>query len=918
MKKFGPHLFVLCALAVAWLIGASDSLRTTLEDLRPGWAPRQATKSVVVVAIDSVSLQKIGYWPWPRSLHASMVDQLVAAGASDIAFDIDLSSRSDRDSDNALRDALKRAGGAVVLPAFKQEIRDPAGRRKYFINRPLPIFDENAWTALVNVSAERDGVVRRYPYGDRLGQSDVPSMAALLAGGKRDSDRSFWIDFGIQPASIPVVSYADVLGGDPAALALVKGKKVVVGGTAIELGDRFVIPKGRVLPGPIVQALAAESILQNRDLHRLSPIVGLPFVGALMLAMLLVWQRLPASVRVMILLGIAVAAEAGATLVQAKMPLIIDTSILQIGVAAYLLAIALDEVGVRGLLNKIAESRFQRIAMSLGDGVLCTDQDGRITLWNSGASAIFGYEPKEMIGKPIQVVLPKHGEVCFSLAQLPQADIKAPGGKVMEIEGLRKNGDVFPLEACFSGWEGIDGLQYGIVLRDITERKKEADRIRFLAEFDTLTGLANRHSLARHLDRAIAQSDVGFGQVALILLDLDTFKQINDTLGHTCGDQILTAVGRELKQLAGGIGLAARLGGDEFAVAVAGDGAADLARNLCTALLTRFSDFPISAQGRELLVKASIGAAIYPDDASTRDELLGSADLALYRAKALGRGRLVFFEQPLRAELEARLALERELKTAVASSEFELFYQPQVNLKDRTVIGAEALIRWHHPTRGLVPPAEFMPIINASALSGDLGLWVLRTACTQARQWLSQGYALRVAVNLSPAQIHSGELSTTVASILAETGLPPSLLELEVTEDSVIIDEERSLQNFREIQALGVRLAFDDFGTGYASLSYLKKFPLDVLKIDRTFVMELRPSTEDAAIVQSTVALSKQLGLSVIAEGIEDAGTAEYLCLMGCDEGQGYFFGRPMPALEFQEKFLAVQALAGTGPSVAA
>jgi len=257
------------------------------------------------------------------------------------------------------------------------------------------------------------------------------------------------------------------------------------------------------------------------------------------------------------------------------------------------------------------------------------------------------------------------------------------------------------------------------------------------------------------------------------------------------------------------------------------------------------------------------------------------------------------------------------LKEAVERQEFKLFYQPQLNLKDGRLVGAEALIRWSHPERGLVSPAEFIPVVNASSMSNDVALWVLETACRQGRLWQKKGHDIRIGVNLSPSQLQSGNLAATVGRILSETGLSPALLELEVTEGILIEDDAKALDIFRQIQELGVQIAFDDFGTGYASLSYLKKFPLNGLKIDQSFVRELRAGSDDAAIVSSTISLGKLLRLSVIAEGIEDRATADLLLSMGCEKGQGYYFGRPMPATEFEERFLSKEALQISGTSVA-
>jgi len=315
-------------------------------------------------------------------------------------------------------------------------------------------------------------------------------------------------------------------------------------------------------------------------------------------------------------------------------------------------------------------------------------------------------------------------------------------------------------------------------------------------------------------------------------------------------------------------------------------------------------------------VRLSIGTACYPADGGSADELVSAGHLAQARAKADKHRGVVAFEPAYRQELEARLTLETELALAADRDEFELFYQPQVRLPDSALAGAEALIRWRHPTRGLVPPGAFIPVVNTSPISERVASWVLITACKQARTWELAGKPIRVGVNLSPSQVLSGTLATAVRTALGLTGLTPHWLELEVTEDIILADADKALAMFREIQELGVRLVFDDFGTGYASLSYLKNFPLDGLKIDRSFVSELRPDTGDAAIVSSTIELAKKLGLTVIAEGIEDLPTAEWLSVMGCHEGQGYYYGRPMPASEFEQKFLTTMAASQDGARV--
>ncbi len=557
VNHYRPHVLVASVLAIALASGWHGALRNALADLRFGWDTRRASGDIVVVAIDARSIESIGVWPWPRRLHADLLRRLESAGVRDIVFDVDFSSPSDPASDVDFANALKSVGGSVVLPSFKQPGFDARDASSIHINRPLKQFAEQSWSAMVNVSVEADGLVRRYPLGQTLDGEFYPSMGAVLAGQYQQGGVPFLIDFGIRPASIPEVSYVDVVRGDPATLDRLKDKKIVVGGTALELGDRFSIPNGRVVPGPVLQALAAESILQNRALRWTSD--PITFVGLCLIAliMMLSWRRLRAGTRVAVLVGMAGTIEAVATVLQAHFPIIPDTSLFHAAIAVYMAAIALDEIDFRGLLGRIAESRFQRIAMSLGDGLVCTDQNHMITVWNPGAEAIFGYVAAEMIGKPFDRICAANGDgarASFSIGDAGRPALLSPGGSVAEFEGRRKNGNVFPLEACFSGWQGTDGFQYGAVLRDISVRKREAERIRYLAEYDSLTGLANRNTFRAELATMIASAEQGGSEIVLLVIGLDGFQRINEIFGHAGGDLLLRAVADRLKTEAGANG----------------------------------------------------------------------------------------------------------------------------------------------------------------------------------------------------------------------------------------------------------------------------------------------------------------------------------------------------------------------------
>ncbi|MBV8838625.1 MAG: EAL domain-containing protein [Alphaproteobacteria bacterium] len=886
--------------------GIDAALNHVLTDYRFRWTARPASGEIVVVAIDPLSLEAIGVWPLSRRLHAEVIGQLERAGARDIVFDIDFSAPSDPASDAALVKALQDAGGSVVLPSFRQPVRGADRERATHVNRPRAPFADNAWSALVNVPIDSDGRVRRYSFGDVLDGEPTPSMAAVLAGRSAVVSGQFLIDFGISRDSVPVVPFVEVLRGDPRTLASLKQKRVIVGGTALELGDNFVTPNGAVISGPVLQALAGESILQGRDLRLTSGWFTLTIIAALFAAMIALWH-VPAPRRAGLLVSIAFAAEAIGLLLQWYTPVVLDTTLLHVAIAFYLGAVALDEIDLRTLLGRIAERRFQRIAMSLGDGLVCVDHRERVTLWNAAAETIFGYRAADIVGEPFPTLLASPGRLALG-------DFKEhPGSHIVETQGRRQTGETFPLELSLSAWQGVEGVQYGVLARDVSAREAEAARIRYLAAYDTVTGLANRTTFHARIDEMI-RGRPGDARFALLIVGINEFQQINDMLGHSAGDLVLKAAGGRIRDVLPDDAVVARLGG-EFGVLLPAD---TMDPQAAAEGLVRAFDTPL-APAREYQVRLSIGTASYPADGGSAEELVSAGHLAQARAKADKHRRVVAFVPAYRQELEARLTLEAELTLAADREEFELFYQPQVRLPDGALVGAEALIRWRHPSRGLVPPGAFIPVVNTSPISERVASWVLIAACKQARAWELAGKPIRVGVNLSPSQVLSGTLATAVRTALGLTHLTPHWLELEVTEDIILADADKALAMFREIQELGVRLVFDDFGTGYASLSYLKKFPLDGLKIDRSFVTELRPDTGDAAIVSSTIELAKKLGLTVIAEGIEDLRTAEWLSVMGCHEGQGYYYGRPVPVAEFEEKFLnAVATAQGDGGTLEA
>ena len=431
---------------------------------------------------------------------------------------------------------------------------------------------------------------------------------------------------------------------------------------------------------------------------------------------------------------------------------------------------------------------------------------------------------------------------------------------------------------------------------EIEERRRSEAQMEYMAHHDALTGLANRVLFHDRLSQALAQAQRSNGRVAVLCLDLDHFKEINDTLGHPVGDKLLRSVADRLLSTVRGSDTVARLGGDEFAIIQADTASPDSAGLLANRLLELFRK-PFEIEGEVIASGLSIGAAVFPNDADTAGDLLKAADIALYQAKADGRGTFSCFDKSMNAALESRRSFERDLRQALGNNELELHYQPLVSLDTQAILGCEALSRWRHPQRGFVSPADFIPIAESTGLIVEIGEWVLRTACAEAVHWPE---AIKVAVNLSPAQFAGPGLVEIVERALADTGFPPTRLELEITESMLLGNTEPVLRALLDLKKLGIEIAMDDFGTGYSSLSYLRKFPFDKIKVDRSFVSDLGESDDSMAIVRAVIGLASGLGMKTLAEGVETEGQAGSLLAEGCAQAQGYYFSRPRPSQDIR------------------
>jgi len=439
---------------------------------------------------------------------------------------------------------------------------------------------------------------------------------------------------------------------------------------------------------------------------------------------------------------------------------------------------------------------------------------------------------------------------------------------------------------------------------DVTERTKAEEKIRHMARHDSLTGLPNRAAFQEAMKRALKLARRG-DKIAVLCLDLDNFKTVNDTLGHVAGDKLLRCVSQRLKDLMRNADMVARLGGDEFAVLQFGVESPEYAGSFAKRIIAAINQ-PYDLDGHLVVVSTSIGIALAPNDGTSTQQLLRNADMALYRAKSGGRSAFRYFEAEMDKELQMRRKLEIDLRRAVAQTEFELYYQPLVDATSEQIIACEALLRWNSPTRGLVSPGEFIPLAEEIGLIVPIGDWVLQQACSEAATWPG---VIRVAVNLSAAQFKSGSLVQSVMSALAMSGLDASRLELEITESVLLHDNEATLAALHRLRGFGIKVSMDDFGTGYSSLSYLRSFPFDKIKIDQSFIKDISETQDRAAILKAVAGLGKGLGIATTAEGVETAAQLRQVRAEGCTEVQGYLFSLPQPAHKLRLYFAGRQAV---------
>lgn len=532
------------------------------------------------------------------------------------------------------------------------------------------------------------------------------------------------------------------------------------------------------------------------------------------------------------------------------------------------------------------------------DAIIITDTQGNIVNVNASFLEISGYSRDEVVGKHSRILKSQRHGADFYAAMWQS--ITTSGCWRGEIWDKRKNGEVYPKWLSISAVKDSNGVpvNYVGIFADITSRVEAEHRLRQLAHYDQLTGLPNRTLFLEKLNWAMEMATRNKNNLALFFLDLDRFKIINDTLGHQAGDQLLCEVAQRLRKVVRKVDTVARLAGDEFTVIIGEVKNTDEVDGVAEKILNCFAS-PVVLDGREIFITTSVGITYYPMDGNNVDSLLKNADTAMYHAKSLGKNRYQFFSDFMNRKVHEELELEINLRKAIDNREFALHYQPQYSLKTDEIVGVEVLIRWRHPELGEVSPATFIPYAEKIDMIIPIGSWVLKTACEEFCRWRSEGIPIkRISVNYSGSQLKNPDQIGIISNILEETGMDPACLNLELTETVIMENAEDTIRALRDIKNMGISISVDDFGTGYSSLSYLKRFPIDTLKIDKSFVQDITTDADDEAIATTIIAMAHALRLSVLAEGVETEDQLSMLRAKNCDEIQGYYLCRPLPPEE--------------------
>ncbi len=916
---------VLAALVVR--LGPGDMLDAAAYDALQPWLTGPRSDRVAVVQIDRRSLERVGPWPWPRRVHARLIDRLAAAGARVIGYDVLFAEPSvdDPAGDLALDAAIARAGN-VVLPVVAEA---PTAGQPPVELLPFGRLPELA-RALghSHLRPDADDRLRRLQLAAGVGDAFWPAFAvaverqmlpqvatrATFRNGEPSGILFDWVEDG--EALVPVAadpwrlrrySAIDVLQGERAPL--LGGAAVLVGVTARGLAAPVRIGTGLGAAPPIdFQALAVEALLQGRTIapFRWPELAAALLAGGAFLPWLLAGWRRPALAPPALLIVplLPLCTGIGALLLSKLMLPFASVTATLLG---YLILARLGQTVLRLRRVQVERSLAHAALTHVADAVLTTDEAGVVDYANPAAARLFGRASETLVGLPLAELAPPVAELARRTAEDPEpptpallaAQLARPARGSEALGAIRltaADGRQRSVRATARRFGPQAGSRLVMALNDITDEQRLLDEVAFRATHDSLTGLPNRHLLTDRLTGALDRARRAGNRVAVVFLDVDRLKSINDALGHAVGDAVLVEVAARFRLLGRSTDTVGRIGGDEFVLVL--DGLNSRAE-VATAVARYRSAFarPVMVGGRPLPVRASFGVAIFPDDGDVPDSLLRRADSAMYRAKRDGRDQVVTFDAELHGEAGDGLLLDAALRDAILQDALELHYQPRIDLQERKPVGLESLVRWRHPEEGLLPPARFIGLAEETGSIVELGRWVVERACADLAGPDLRDRGLQVSINVSVVQLKRDVgFVDFVRGTLARHALAADRIELEVTEN-LFLDPSLPMLGRRlaSLAGLGVHLSIDDFGTGYSSLSYINRFPFDRIKIDRSFVDMLDRDQGAQAIVRAIVGLSTALAKQTTAEGVEKDAQLAFLDELACNEAQGYFFGRPAP-----------------------
>jgi diguanylate cyclase (GGDEF)-like protein/PAS domain S-box-containing protein len=890
-RRHGGWLIALAVFALVCGLRASGALRpwdNALADQRARWLQHEVRSDIVIVEIDATSLAALHQWPWPRRHHARLIDRIAAASPRSVFIDVDFSAQSGVLDDALLESALARPRDfPVFLPTYFQRADGDA----LIVNRPLARFERHTDLSVVNHVPASDGLTREWRNSWRIEGVRAPSVIDPLRTLPDGSD--VIIDWSISPRSFLYVPYIDVLEGR-VQREVFAGKTVYVGATSVDLNDMVAVPVHRSQPGIVVQALATETV--NAGAPRV--IDGWASLALLGFATLLLslaygarWRvnLLVFAVSALALLGAWAYAFAVHRLWLEVVSLLLADALLFVAVALRSLEAQTWKALTFSVGMRRRDALLKSVVQSSTDCIMCIDEAGVIRTANPAASKLFKCAGYELVDEPISRF------ITLLAGEGAAGRLGALHGEIRECDARTLDGEVFPVEISVSrvrlaSSAGAERL-YTAIVRDIRERRAQQRELQHQATHDSLTGLPNRAALLARLDAALTAGPLP-ADVALLLLDLSRFKEVNDTLGHEVGDRVLCEVAQRFRSALGGDGFIARIGGDEFTVVLDAPGALASVERVSLSLGGCLRQ-PIDVAGISIEVGVAIGVARYPHDAPDAQALLRHADVAMYVAKRRGVA-CEYYDAAHDENTVRRLSIGGELRAAIANDQLELHFQPQVNLRSGLVESVEALVRWQHPVQGAVSPAEFVAIAESTDLIRPLTEWTLVGALRHIRAWRDRGVHVRIAVNLSARVLQDTAFPARLAALLASSGVSAPSLELEITESAMMLDPVRALRVIQEIDRLGVLISIDDFGTGYSSLGYLRDLPVHALKLDKSFVMGMRANTDDRIIVESTAQMAHALRIELVAEGVETEWDARFLKAAGYDFAQGFHFSRAL------------------------